>query len=495
MAGDEATSWAGSSSTKRGSRVTDIAQGGVMVMARRGARCRLLVLLAIDRAAALHHAAWPVARARVHCRSLDEEDFELVDTLEDTRFYGPPLSLFTWWRKARELARALVIDRTSESNFAWHAIHSPGRVLFAERSSLNNGLVKITAHGPWRCMMFDDVEQGIAYFDDDESPRNDVLGFQYLRVAAAAAMSFRQIARDGPLASADDGVLCVGLGTGALPAYLSHHFGGDVRVDVVEIDPLVVRAASSVLQCDLREPDAANADGSDESLSSYGVALGDAASYMKSSAERLRESGEECGGRCAIILDAYNAEGETPAHLMRLDFLQDCRDTLGPGGVLVANVFNGASGSPARDAAERFAALLEQAVGPVMSLEVPTQEESLVLLARPGTPLERPGARELRAAALAAWRPAGLGRKAARLVRRYLWVETSGSERELVAASDPPSDGREYAEELVPPPSTAGGSDADDAIVDLALLRRGSSATEWMAAAGPPHGRNPPHDT
>ena len=38
-------------------------------------------------------------------------------------------------------------------------------------------------------------------------------------------------------------VLCIGLGGGSLPNFLSHHFPG-LHVDAVELDPLVVRAAS-----------------------------------------------------------------------------------------------------------------------------------------------------------------------------------------------------------------------------------------------------------
>ena len=41
-------------------------------------------------------------------------------------------------------------------------------------------------------------------------------------------------------------VLCIGVGGGSLPNFLSHHFPG-MHVDAVELDPLVVRAASDYM--------------------------------------------------------------------------------------------------------------------------------------------------------------------------------------------------------------------------------------------------------
>ena len=76
-------------------------------------------------------------------RTLDAE-FDVIDT----RYFGPALSPATWARIGRDKLRALVTDRKSEANFAWHTINSPGRVLFSERSALGNGLVTITAQDP-----------------------------------------------------------------------------------------------------------------------------------------------------------------------------------------------------------------------------------------------------------------------------------------------------------------------------------------------------------
>ena len=73
--------------------------------------------------------------------------------LEDSREYGP------WWRFLRlrsELQR--VLDPKTEAGFAWHATNREGEVLFAQRSLDGNGIVRVNKHGPWRCLMFDEVE-------------------------------------------------------------------------------------------------------------------------------------------------------------------------------------------------------------------------------------------------------------------------------------------------------------------------------------------------
>lgn len=41
-------------------------------------------------------------------------------------------------------------------------------------------------------------------------------------------------------------VLCIGLGGGSLSNFLSHHFPG-LHVDAVELDPLVITAASDLM--------------------------------------------------------------------------------------------------------------------------------------------------------------------------------------------------------------------------------------------------------
>jgi spermidine synthase len=69
-------------------------------------------------------------------------------------------------------------------------------------------------------------------------------------------------------------------------------------------------------------------------------------------------------------LDAYDGLGEVPAHLTDVDFMQACAAALAPGGLLVANLFNGPQGSPERRVVEEFAMQMAQTVGPVCTFKV-----------------------------------------------------------------------------------------------------------------------------
>jgi SAM-dependent methyltransferase len=199
----------------------------------------------------------------------------------------------------------------------------------------------------------------------------------------------------------------VGLGTGALPAYIAHHRAGlglaTSHVAAVEIDPVVVRAAAQHLGCCFTLVDAeataqtAAVEASpllppDSGRGGFCVTLSDAAAYMP----QLRPQSVS-----AIFLDAFDGAGETPPHLKSEGFLRSCHDALAPGGVLVLNLFNGAEGSEARAAFDAMAVRLQGAVGLVYSLQVVTQEESVVLVARRGGEgvAPPPGAADLRAAA------------------------------------------------------------------------------------------------
>ena len=153
----------------------------------------------------------------------------------------------------------------------------------------------------------------------------------------------------------------------------------------------------------------------------FGVTLDDAATYLR----RLLTQGSGPSSLTTIFLDAYDCEGRTPTHLMEPAFLSDCKEALAPGGVLVCNLFNGATGSRSRSSAEAFAAVLEESVGAVMSFEVPTQEESMILMARPGPAHERPGADDLRSAAREAYAAVGLSPR----VGEGLCAKCAGSRR------------------------------------------------------------------
>ncbi len=206
-------------------------------------------------------------------------------------------------------------------------------------------------------------------------------------------------------------VVFVGLGSGAAPAFLAKKFPR-ARVDACEIDPAVVAAAREALGLrDVLDVVVVGAEGEgDDDAPAAGrvrVTVEDAASYVRRASDRaanVRASGGGEGngaprggarsGRdasasasasaSAIFLDAFDGAGAIPAHLTSDAFLDDCATLLAPGGVLVANAFNGVAGSAPRRAAEAFAMRLAERVGPVASFSRAKSPHNVVFLARRG---------------------------------------------------------------------------------------------------------------
>ena len=328
--------------------------------------------------------------------------------------YSGPRALASF---ARNGAAALLRPQSEEA-FAWHAEQREGVVLFAERSVHGNGIVRVTSHGPrWRRMLFDSVEQGLAYLREDESEAAPVLAsFQYLRVMAAACAAFCGLRPNTRLDSPR--LLCVGLGTAALPSFLAAAYPS-LRVEAVEHDPVVIRAAREVLHCRfaLREACAGSGAAGD---ATFTVTRADGAAHV---------AGLEEGSLHAVLLDAFDAKGDTPPQLLQPPFLSDCRRALAPGGALVCNLFNGRAGSGARRSLGSLSRRLEAAGFELFTLPVVGQEESVVLVARQAGGGARPGRQDLRRAArssLSGGPARASAAEAARLAGRVRWARVGG---------------------------------------------------------------------
>ena len=117
------------------------------------------------------------------------------------------------------------------------------------------------------------------------------------------------------LAFVDDPVdfLIIGLGIGAVPSYLRAVLPGSM-VDVVEIDPVVPQVAKEWFG--LREDDGLK------------VIIGDGRDYVNSAPRRYD----------MVFLDAYR-DLEVPSRLTTLEFMEEVRTVLKPGGVVVSNLW------------------------------------------------------------------------------------------------------------------------------------------------------------
>ncbi|MBE0501820.1 MAG: fused MFS/spermidine synthase [Desulfuromonadales bacterium] len=108
-------------------------------------------------------------------------------------------------------------------------------------------------------------------------------------------------------------VLMLGLGGGAMAQFIARKFP-EVRLDVVEIDPLVVEVA----------------------IKYFGFKPGPHGQLQIGDGRRLlRKSVQKYD---VIILDAYKAGG-IPFHLTTLEFMQIVKDHLNPGGVAVVHLW------------------------------------------------------------------------------------------------------------------------------------------------------------
>jgi spermidine synthase len=131
----------------------------------------------------------------------------------------------------------------------------------------------------------------------------DRLDLRYSRTMAAA-MAFHPAPQD---------VLLVGLGGASVPKFIQKNFP-DARLDVVEIDPDVVRVCQDWFEF--------------KGTPNTRVIVMDGRMYLKRSPKQYD----------VIMLDAYAAD-RIPFHLTTLEFIQLVKSRLKPGGLVASNLW------------------------------------------------------------------------------------------------------------------------------------------------------------
>ncbi len=139
---------------------------------------------------------------------------------------------------------------------------------------------------------------------DPHDPQRMVFGYTQMMMAALLVVPEPRT------------VLVAGLGGGTLPTALAALLP-DVRIDVVEIDPAVVKAARTYF--DFEENDRLR------------VHIRDARVFVKRALQRGRQYD-------LVMLDAYSGD-YIPEHLMTVEFLDETRRLLVTGGAVAANTF------------------------------------------------------------------------------------------------------------------------------------------------------------
>lgn len=185
--------------------------------------------------------------------------------------------------------------------------------------------------------------------------------FTYTRMMTAALL----------LQPAPSRVLMAGLGGGTLPTALAELLP-NTHIDAVEVDAAVVAAARKYF--DFRESDRLR------------VVVSDARVFVKRALRR--------GDRYdLVLLDAYGGD-YIPEHLMTVEFLEETRRLLTPGGVVAANTF--ANSRLYDHESETYRAVF----GIFFNLKTPTSANRIVLAANgplPPKPVLRDNARAWRA--------------------------------------------------------------------------------------------------
>jgi len=176
-------------------------------------------------------------------------------------------------------------------------------VLHRERSLYQT--ILITKDRSRVCMKFTvrDVRRNQTCLDESNPKR---MVFTYTRMMMASLL----------VAPEPDTVFVAGLGGGTLPTALAELLP-DVRIDIAEIDAAVVDAARTYF--DFQAGDR------------LAVHVRDARVFVKRALRREERYD-------LILLDAYSGD-YIPEHLMTVEFLEEVKSLLAPGGVVAANTF------------------------------------------------------------------------------------------------------------------------------------------------------------
>ena len=182
-------------------------------------------------------------------------------------------------------------------------VAAEGQVLHREQSLYHTILV--VAEPTRLCLKFS-VRDGTRNQScvDPTDPKRMVFGYTRMVMAALLVVPEPRT------------VLVAGLGGGTLPTAFAELLP-DVRIDVVEIDPAVVKAARTYF--DFQE---------NERLR---IHVRDARVFAKRALQRGLQYD-------LVILDAYSGD-YIPEHLLTAEFLDEIRSLLSPGGAVAANTF------------------------------------------------------------------------------------------------------------------------------------------------------------
>ena len=187
--------------------------------------------------------------------------------------------------------------------WVWFAPPADAKVVHRERSLYSTILVD--QRGSLFCLQFsvrrDQRNQSCI---DKRHPREMVLAYTRMMMTGLLVQP------------APQSILMIGMGGGTIPTVLAELYP-EAKIDVVEIDPAVIKVARAYFNF-VETP-------------KMRVLAQDGRVFVK----RAALNGERYD---LIFLDAFNGD-YIPEHLMAQEFLQEVRSLMSPGAVVVANTF------------------------------------------------------------------------------------------------------------------------------------------------------------
>lgn len=192
-------------------------------------------------------------------------------------------------------------------------------------------------------------------FDGGPGRQSAIYPDQPLRLV----LPYSRVMMIGPaLVAPDARILFVGLGGGAMPTFV-HTAQPESRIEVVEIDPLVIRVAREWFGF--------------ETDARMRVHEADGRAFIEAS---------PLGRWALIVLDAFSEDG-IPASLTTRTFLESVRRALAAGGVVVSNLHTAAPEYPAMVAT--YQAVFDQ----VVEIDVPRRRQRILVAAEGAASLDR----------------------------------------------------------------------------------------------------------
>lgn len=178
-------------------------------------------------------------------------------------------------------------------------------VIYKQRSLYRN--LEVVDESDRRCLKFANRQRRVSrqscqFFDDP-----DRLVFDYGKLVFTGFL----------LQPEPERILVIGLGGGSLPRLMQKLFP-EARIDSVEIDPAVIEVAEKYFAFETRPGDT--------------VVARDGRVFVR----RALLRGQTYD---FILLDAFTGD-YIPEHMMTREYLQECKQLLAEGGVLVANTFS-----------------------------------------------------------------------------------------------------------------------------------------------------------